>query len=125
MPGGTRAITDFYDHELLRMPVSRFARVPPGTVHARHLYPILVDDPQGPSRDDVALALSQAGVASSVHFPVVHLHSYYRDRFGFRPGQFPVAERISATVLSLPLSPALSDAQVDQVVSALGEALGV
>jgi dTDP-4-amino-4,6-dideoxygalactose transaminase len=119
------AITEIYDHELLRMPVSRFARVPAGTIHAHHLYPILIDDQEGPSRDDVALGLSQAGVASSVHFPAVHLHRYYRDRFGFTRGQFPHAERLSDTVLSLPLSPALTDGQIDQVVSALAEVLGV
>jgi len=120
-----RAIADRYDDVCDRLPVSRFAPVPAGTVHAHHLYTILIDDASGPTRDDVALALSRAGVASSVHFPAVHLHQFYRERFGFRRGQFPDAERIADTVLSLPLSPALSDAQVEQVVSALAEAFGV
>lgn len=120
-----RAIAARYDDLCDRLPVSRFAPVPAGTVHAHHLYTILIDETAGPSRDDVALGLSRAGVASSVHFPAVHLHQFYRERFGFRRGQFPAAERIADTVLSLPLSPALTDAQVEQVVSALAEVFGV
>jgi dTDP-4-amino-4,6-dideoxygalactose transaminase len=120
-----RAITAIYDQALARVPVGHFASVPPGTLHAHHLYPVLVDGSEGPTRDDIALALSVAGVASSVHFPAVHLHTFYRERFGYRRGQFPAAERIADTVLSLPLSPALADAQVDQVISALAAEFGV
>jgi dTDP-4-amino-4,6-dideoxygalactose transaminase len=119
-----RAITACYDEVCARLPVSRFAPVPPGTRHAHHLYPILIEDPAGPSRDDVALALSKAGIASSVHFPAVRLHRFYRERFGFEPGQFPAAEHIAETVLSLPLSPAHTDAQIEQVAAALAEVFG-
>jgi len=120
-----RSIASRYDALCDRLPVSRFAPVPAGTVHAHHLYTILIDHAGVPSRDDVALALSRAGVASSVHFPAVHLHQFYRERFGFRRGQFPAAEHIADTVLSLPLSPALVEAQVEQVVTALAEVFGV
>ncbi|MEO8481943.1 MAG: DegT/DnrJ/EryC1/StrS family aminotransferase [Acidobacteriota bacterium] len=120
-----RTIAARYDDLCDRLPVARFVAVPAGTVHAHHLYTILIDEASGPSRDDVALALSRAGVASSVHFPAVHLHQFYRERFGFQRGQFPAAERIADTVLSLPLSPALTDAQVEQVVTALAEVFGV
>ena len=78
----------------------------------------------GPSRDDVAERLADAGVATSVHFQALHLHSYYRDRFGFTRGMFPDAERIADTVLSLPLSPALTDAQVEQVIEAFRGVFG-
>jgi dTDP-4-amino-4,6-dideoxygalactose transaminase len=120
-----RAITAIYDEALARVPVGHFAPVPPGTLHAHHLYPVIIDGSEGPTRDDIALALSVAGVATSVHFPAVHLHTFYRERFGYRRGQFPAAERIADTVLSLPLSPALADAQVDQVISALAAEFGV
>lgn len=119
-----RAITARYDEALSPLPLSRFAPVPPGVEHAHHLYPVLVDQPAAPTRDELALALSLAGVASSVHFPAVHLHTYYRERFGFARGQFPAAERLADTVLSLPLSPALTDAQVAQVIAAVTEACG-
>lgn len=111
------AICRRYDDAFSDLPISRFAAPASGSVHAHHLYTVLVDDASGPTRDEVAELLAVAGVASSVHFEVVHLHSYYRDRFGFRRGRFPAAERIADTVLSLPLSPALTDAQVDRVIA--------
>lgn len=110
------AICDAYDAAFADLPISRFAPVPPGSVHAHHLYTVLIDDPRGPSRDQVADRLAEAGVATSVHFQAVHLHSYYRDRFRFARGHFRAAERIADTVLSLPLSPALTNTQVEQVI---------
>jgi dTDP-4-amino-4,6-dideoxygalactose transaminase len=119
-----RAIARRYDEELADLPIDTFVPVPAGTVHAHHLYTILVDGRSGRTRDDVADALAASGVASSIHFPPVHLHRYYAERFGFRRGQFPHAERIAASVLSLPLSPALTDAHVDGVIRAVRGAFG-
>jgi dTDP-4-amino-4,6-dideoxygalactose transaminase len=117
-------ICDRYDDAFADVPCTRFSPVDPDTVHARHLYTVLVEPRPGLTRDDLIVALADAGVASSVHFPAVHLHSFYRTRYGLRPGQFPAAERIADTVLSLPLSPALTDAQVDHVIAAVREAFG-
>jgi dTDP-4-amino-4,6-dideoxygalactose transaminase len=119
-----RAIAARYDDALSGLPIGRFAPLPPGSVHAHHLYTVLIDDVPGPSRDEVAAAMARAGVATSVHFPPVHLHSFYAERFGYRRDMFPHAERIARTVLSLPLSPALTDAQIDTVVDAVGDAFG-
>lgn len=123
-----RALCARYDEGLHGLPLSRFSDVPFGTVHARHLYTVLVDDvparlrASGASpRDALAEALAEQGVASSVHFPPLHLTRFYRERFGFVPGRFPATERVAAAVLSLPLSPALSDAQIDQVIAAVRE----
>jgi dTDP-4-amino-4,6-dideoxygalactose transaminase len=74
-------------------------------------------------RDLLQARLRERGVATSVHFPAVHLLSYYRERFGFRRGMFPVAEAIADETLSLPLSPALDDDDVDRVIEALHDAL--
>jgi dTDP-4-amino-4,6-dideoxygalactose transaminase len=120
------AISQRYDEGLFDLPIATFAPLPPGNVHARHLYTVLVDRvSSGLTRDDLADALAASGVASSVHFPAVHLHRYYVERFGFTRGQFPHAERIADTVLSLPLSPALTDRQVEAVICAVRGAFGV
>src|SRR5690606_1654368 len=103
-----REIAFAYDTAFSDLPITRFAPPAPGSVHAHHLYTVLIDEVSGRSRDAVADDLAQAGVASSVHFQAVHLHGYYRDRYGFRRGDFPAAERIADNVLSLPLSPALT-----------------
>jgi perosamine synthetase len=80
-------------------------------------------DRVGIARDLLAGRLAGEGIATSVHFPVVHLHSFYAERYGFRRGQFPHAERIADRVLSLPLSPAHTDEQVDAVIGAVRRAL--
>jgi dTDP-4-amino-4,6-dideoxygalactose transaminase len=118
------AITARYDEAFADLPLSTFGPLAPGSVHARHLYPVLVDGVVGPSRDEFLRELADRGVAASVHFPAVHLHSYYAGRFGFTRGDFPAAERIADTVVSLPLSPALADEQVEYVVSAVRAAFG-
>jgi dTDP-4-amino-4,6-dideoxygalactose transaminase len=64
-------------------------------------------------------ALQQAGIGTSVHFRALHLHPFYAERYGFARGMFPVAEAISDTTLSLPLSAALTDAELDAVIAAV------
>jgi dTDP-4-amino-4,6-dideoxygalactose transaminase len=113
-----------YDEALSDLPLSTFQPVPPGSVHARHLYTVLVDGVTGPARDDLLRELADKGIAASVHFPAVHLHSFYSGRFGFTRGDFPAAERIADTVVSLPLSPALTDEQVDYVIRTTRAAFG-
>ena len=118
------AIAARYDDGLADLPLFRPAPPPAGTVHARHLYPVLVDTSAcGVSRDTLQQRMRAAGVDTSIHFRAVHLHSYYRDRFGFKRGMFPHAEAVSDSTLSLPLSPAMPDTDVDRVVEALHECL--
>ena len=105
-----------YDEAFSGLPLATFEPIPSGSVHARHLYTVLADGVTGPSRDDFLRELADKGIAASVHFPAVHLHSFYAGRFGFTRGDFPAAERIADTVVSLPLSPALTDEQVDYVI---------
>jgi dTDP-4-amino-4,6-dideoxygalactose transaminase len=114
------AICARYDAGLADLPLLRPAPPAAGSVHARHLYPVLVDPVAcGVSRDGLQLRLRDAGVGTSIHFRAVHLLSYYRDRFGFERGMFPHAETVSDTTLSLPLSPAMPDSDVDRVIEAL------
>ena len=65
--------------------------------------------------------LRQRGVGTQVHYIPVHLQPYYRKRHGYGPGKCPVAEAYYERCLSLPLYPALSDAEVQQVISAIKE----
>jgi len=113
------AIWRQYDEALADLPVTRPAPVPSGDVHARHLYTILVEPDSGWTRDGLAAALRDDGISTSVHFRAVHLHSYYADRFGLRPGMFPVAERVSNAVLSLPLSAGHTDEDIARVIESL------
>ncbi len=64
-------------------------------------------------------ALRALNIGSSVHFIPVHQHPYYRDRYGWREGSFPVAEAAYRRMVSLPLSPRMTDSDVDDVVEAV------
>jgi dTDP-4-amino-4,6-dideoxygalactose transaminase len=113
------AIWRRYDEAFADLPLTRPAPIAEGERHARHLYTVLVEQDSGWQRDDLARALRESGIATSVHFGAVHLFSYYADRYGFTRGRFPVAERISASTLSLPLSPAMPEHDVDAVIDAV------
>lgn len=112
------AIWQRYDEAFSDLPLTRPAPVAEPERHARHLYTVLVSPGEsGWQRDDLSNALRENGVATSVHFRAVHLFTYYADRFGFRRGMYPQAERVSDTTLSLPLSAAMRDVDVEYVVS--------
>ena len=74
-------------------------------------------------RDRVIEQLEARGIPSRVYFTPIHLEPYYRQRFGFKPGDFPVAERVAASILALPFHTNLSDAEMDEVVDALQSAV--
>ncbi|MFH1177830.1 MAG: DegT/DnrJ/EryC1/StrS family aminotransferase [Acidobacteriota bacterium] len=65
--------------------------------------------------------LKRRGVLCSVHWMPLHLHPYYRDTFGLRPEDFPVATALWPRLVSLPIFPAMSDAELAQVVTAVKE----
>jgi len=120
-----RAIWRRYDEAFADLPLTRFAPMPAGERHALHLYTIQIDPAlAGRSRDEVAAALGEAGINTSIHFTALHLHSFYAKKYGFERGAFPAAERISDSILSLPFSAGLSDEQVAAVIAAVRGVLG-
>jgi perosamine synthetase len=85
------------------------------------IYPVLL--PTGADRDAVVADLDQRGIEAKAYMPCIHLMPHYRGRFGFREGQFPVAEDASARLLALPFFGDITEGQVDRVCEALAEAL--
>lgn len=75
-------------------------------------------------RAAVLANLAERGVQSKAYLPCIHLMPHYRERFGFKGGEFPVAEEVASRSLALPFFPAMSSDQVELVVEALAEALG-
>lgn len=108
-----------YDDAVAGLPgIEPLAR-DPRDVHALHLYVVRIDpELAGASRDAYQHALAAENIGSSIHFLPVHTLTYYRERF---PNQapLPVAERAGAEVLSLPFSPAHSDADIGDAIGAL------
>jgi len=113
-----------YDELLDGLPLRTPPPPAPGTRHARHLYQVQLEPSAPMGRDELLQALNERNIGTGVHYRGVHLHSYYRDRYGLSPDDFPVASRISDRTLSLPLGPALTEADQDDVVRALRRLLG-
>lgn len=101
--------------------------------HAWHLYVLRLrtERLRFPGADTTASAirhrfieeLRERKIGTSVHFIPVHLHPYYRDKYGYRPEDFPVAYREYQRLVSLPLFPGMSDDDVDDVIDAVADVL--
>jgi len=90
----------------------------------RSWFVFVVQLPPDADRDAVIASLASRGIASKAYLPCIHLLPPYRERFGFVGGEFPVAERVAERSLALPFFTSMTEAQVDRVCTALGEALG-
>ncbi|MCS7251517.1 MAG: DegT/DnrJ/EryC1/StrS family aminotransferase [Anaerolineae bacterium] len=89
-------------------------------VHARHLYTIRVNPREAPfDRDTLIHLLHKAGIGTGIHYKALHLHRFYREAFGYRPGMFPSAERISEETLSLPLSAHMEESDILYVIDVI------
>ncbi len=89
----------------------------PGDRHSWHLY-ILRLDPRRITIDRGTFIdlLKEAGVGTSVHFIPIHMHPYYQQELGVKPGDFPITDRAYSRMLSMPLYPRMADEDVDYVI---------
>ncbi|SRR5712692_7669124 len=87
---------------------------------AWHLYPVQVRCPWL-SRDQLIAGLREANIGTSVHFIPLHLMSYYQRCFGYRSGDFPVAEEVFKHIVSLPFFPRMADSDVERVAFAMSK----
>jgi len=90
----------------------------PGTESSHHLFTIWVDPDQ---RDDTLLTFGEAGIGVTVNYRPIHLMKYYRKRFGYKEGMFPVSEQIGASTISLPFYPGIPETEMDYLFSTLKE----
>ncbi len=82
-------------------------------VSGHHLFTVLL--PKRVSRDEVIEKMQETGVGCAVNYQAVHTLSYFRDKFGYKPRDFPVANEIGERTLSLPLYPKLTEEDVTVV----------
>lgn len=90
--------------------------------HARHIFTIQA---QGGQRDAILNSLQEKGVGVAVNYRPIHLLKYYRERFGYKEGAFPVAENIGVATITLPLYPKMNEAEVDYVIKQVKEQVKV
>ena len=91
---------------------------------AWHLYPIQLQlEELSATRDEIFQALRAENIGVNVHYIPVHLHSYYRSRFGYRGGEYPVAESAFESLISIPMFHGMNDDDVGDVIAALSKVL--
>ena len=96
-----------------------------GGAARRGWFVFVVQLPRGVDRDGTIRALAERGIQSKPYLPAIHLMSFYRERFGHRPGEFPVCEDVAARSVALPFFPEMSEGEVARVCAALRGALGL
>ena len=112
-------LATLYGRLLSKYPFIKTPAVQPGRDSAWHLFPVRIDFAGlGASRKDLFELMSAIGINLQVHYIPVHLQPYYRG-LGFKPGDFPQAERFYEQEVSLPIYPLLSDEEAGAVVEAL------
>jgi perosamine synthetase len=115
-----QAIARQYDAAFTEMPAVQPLAVRGDVSHAYHLYVVRFDlDSLNAARTDIFAALRAEGIGVNVHYIPVHLHPFYRQHFGTAPGLCPVAEAAYEVIVSLPMFPQMSDADVADVVTAV------
>jgi len=113
------ALAARYYERLGAIPGITWPKVHPGR-HGRHLFTIWIE----PSlRDDVLRRVQSRGVPLLVNYRAIHRHAFFRDTYGYRSGQFPIAERIGESTISLPFYPTMPEEHVDVVADALASVL--
>lgn len=105
----------FRDHRSFQIP-----SVSPVADPAWHLYMLRLNlEDLNIGRDEFVLELKKRNIGTSVHFIPLHLHPYYRDLYGYRPEDFPVASREYLRELSLPIYSRMTDGDVQDVITAV------
>jgi perosamine synthetase len=121
-----REIAARYDRAFAEMPGIQPLGVRADIQHAYHLYPILLElDHLSADRATIFVALRAEGIGCNVHYIPVHLHPFYRRRFGTAPGLCPVAEAAYERLITLPIFPAMTDGDAGDVIAACEKVLAV
>lgn len=115
-----REIAAVYDSAFATLPDIELPRELPGRRHVYHLYAIRL---KAHDRGEFIDSLRRRNIGASVHFIPLHRHPYYRETYGYRPEEFPVAERLYSGFVSLPLYPRMTDSDVADVVEAVRDTL--
>jgi perosamine synthetase len=120
-----REIARYYDEAFANIKGINPLTVKPWAEHAYHLYVVRINnDDTELDRATIFKTLRSRGIGVNVHYIPVHLHPFYRNRFGTVPGLCPVAEAAYEQILSLPMFPSMSDGDVRFVIETVGDVIG-
>ena len=118
-------IAERYDSAFSKVAEVRPLVTRPRVVHAHHLYVVRLDTAAiGADRDSIFRALRAENIGVNVHYRPVHLHSFYRRRFGTGEGDCPIAEAAYDEILTLPLFHGMTDKDVEDVITGVQKVIG-
>lgn len=118
-------LAQLYDEAFADLPLRRPPRpADAADLHAWHLYVVRLTDEAPIARDALIEQLFAAGIGCSVHYIPLHLHPYWRERYGLSPAQFPHSQHAYERMVSLPLYTRMTDADAQRVIDAVRRALG-
>lgn len=109
----------WYERELQDLPGLRLIQRPANVSHAYYKFPVVLDKPHSRQVINELLAKEFGIQCGSIYWPPCHLQPFYRERFGYQPGDFPVAEDVLDRTIALPIYPELKEDEVLQVTKAL------
>jgi dTDP-4-amino-4,6-dideoxygalactose transaminase len=113
------ALAARYDEAFMDLPLVPPPHAPDGDLHAWHLYVIRLLDSAPVNRNRFIELLAEKNIGSSVHFIPLHLHPYWRNRYGLKPEDFPCSLTAYERAVSLPLYTRMSFADQDRVTEAV------
>ncbi len=111
-------ICQIYEESFKNIEQIRLLKVLPNSRSGRHLFTILVAPEK---RDDILHKLQDKGIGCAVNYRAIHLLTYYRETYGYKRGDFPIAEKIEDSTIKLPLYPKLTDGEVEYVIKSVKE----
>jgi len=105
-----------YEREFGGVKNIRLLKIVTGSKSARHLFTILV---QPEIRDEFMMKLQERGIGIAVNYRAIHLLSYYRNEYGYKRGDFPIAENIGDSTVTLPLYSKLEEEEIKYIIDTI------
>ena len=119
-----RSIADYYNIKLSNDPKCLIPSVSHDSIHAYHIYPLRIDfEKLRISKRDVFTRMEAKGIRCQVHYIPIHLQPFYKNNYGFKSGDFPVAEEFYRQEISIPMYPTLEEIDLNYITSSLTESL--
>ena len=111
-------IWNLYNNEFKNLPIELPAPVETNTRHAYHLYNICVDKNKcNIDRDSFLNLMNSNKIGVGVHYESIPTHPFYKNKFGWNPNDFPNSNKFGSQTVSIPLSPYLSENNLDKIIS--------
>jgi len=116
-------LADYYIQQLSHIPGIQTLSIPSNVKSSWHIFPIWINSKElGLTRNQLIKALWKRKIGTSVHFIPLHLQPFYQKEYQYKKGDFPVAEKIFAGIVSLPLFPTMTNKDIDDVINAIQDA---